>query len=215
MKTYWKSETTHGIAAVFLCLCIMIMMAGCKSNGTKETELSGSQESLGTAAENFAHTKETAETSSEEIPTAVEEGCLAPDIELHYLDGSSAELSDYRGKTVLLNLWATWCGPCVGEMPAFPRLQEEFGDQLQIIAVNCGDPADTVEQFAKENGYTFPIALDEEYEIMMNTYRTSSIPYTVIIDETGVIRHISVGAQDADTMFQQYKAAIEETLKEE
>ena len=50
---------------------------------------------------------------------------------------------------------------------------------------------------------------------MMNTYRTSSIPYTVIIDETGVIRHISVGAQDADTMFQQYKAAIEETLKEE
>lgn len=192
LKTYWKRETKHKIAAVLLCLCMIIMMTGCGGGDAKET----------------------AETSSEELPTAVEEGCLAPDIELHYLDGSSAELSDYRGKAVLLNLWATWCGPCVGEMPAFPRLQEEFGDQLQIIAVNCGDSADTVEQFAKENGYTFPIALDEEYEIMMNTYRTSSIPYTVIIDETGIIRHIGVGAQDADTMFQQYKEAIEEAMRE-
>lgn len=214
LKTYWKRETKHKIAAVLLCLCMMIMMAGCGGGDAKEAELSGSQESSETAAD-LSHTKETAETPPEEIPTAVEEGCLAPDIKLHYLDGSSAELSDYRGKAVLLNLWATWCGPCVGEMPAFPRLQEEFGDQLQIIAVNCGDSADTVEQFAKENGYTFPIALDEEYEIMMNTYRTSSIPYTVIIDEAGIIRHISVGAQDADTMFQQYKEAIEEAMKAE
>lgn len=200
MKTYWKSETKHKIAAAFLCLCMIITMAGCAGSDAEETELSAGQKNAGTDA-------------ADEIPVAVEEGCSAPDIELHYLDGSSAELSDYRGKTVLLNLWATWCGPCVGEMPAFPRLQEEFGDQLQIIAVNCGDSADTVEQFAEGNNYTFPIALDEKYEIMMNTYRTSSIPYTVIIDETGIIRHISVGAQDADTMFDQYKEAIEEAMK--
>lgn len=213
----------HKKAVLFLCLCLMIIMTGCgeKNPETAEpTEAPAAVQTTGITdeteeGENTLTAEDGEKTTTEDLPTAVEEGCLAPDIALYYLDGSSAALSDYRGKTVLLNLWATWCGPCVGEMPAFPRLQEEFGDELQIIAVNCGDSFDTVKQFAEENGYTFPIALDEEYEIMMGTYRTSSIPYTVIIDESGIIRHISVGARDADTMFTQYKEAIEDAMKSE
>lgn len=193
------------LALVFV--CAVLMMTGCGSGRDLR------QDSGDRSAETQAEV--TVEMSGEELQTAAEEGYLAPDLELHYLDGSSAALSDYRGKVILLNLWATWCGPCVNEMPAFPRLQEKFGDQLQIIALNCGEAAETVEAFAEEKGYTFPIAVDEEYTAMLGAYQTSSIPYTVIIDSAGVIRHISVGAGDADTMFESYGEAIEEVMKAE
>lgn len=134
-------------------------------------------------------------------------GNKAPDFTAQLIDGSSITLSDFKGKPVIINFWATWCGPCVKEMPAFERLQADFGDKIGIIAVNCGDDADTVKDFASENGYTFPIALDEDYKINM-LYPTSSIPYTVVLDANGKITHISAGAVDADTMYEKYKDAL-------
>lgn len=134
-------------------------------------------------------------------------GNKAPDFTAQLIDGSSITLSEFKGKPVIINFWATWCGPCVKEMPAFERLQADFGDKIGIIAVNCGDDADTVKDFASENGYTFPIALDEDYKINM-LYPTSSIPYTVVLDANGKITHISAGAVDADTMYEKYKDAL-------
>lgn len=134
-------------------------------------------------------------------------GNKAPDFTAELIDGSTITLSDLKGKPVIINFWATWCGPCVREMPAFERLKEDFGDEIGIIAVNCGDDADTVKDFASENGYTFPIALDESYEVTM-LYPTNSIPYTVVIDANGKITHISAGAADADTMYGKYKEAL-------
>lgn len=182
-----------------LCLCLLFSLSGCRQEKKERQE----------AKENIEESIEESTEEGKELRTAAEEGCLAPDIALTYLDGSTAKLSDYRGKVVLLNLWATWCGPCVNEMPAFPLLQEEFGEQLQIIALNCGDSADTVQTFAEKNGYDFLMALDEQYDVMLGTYQTSSIPYTVIIDPEGVISHISTGAGTAEQMFEYYKEAIE------
>ena len=134
-------------------------------------------------------------------------GNKAPDFTAELIDGSSLALPDLKGKPVIINFWATWCGPCVREMPAFERLKENYGDDIGIIAVNCGDDADTVKDFVDENGYTFPVALDENYEVAM-LYPSNSIPYTVVLDANGKITHVSTGAYDADTMYDRYKEAL-------
>lgn len=143
----------------------------------------------------------------------LKEGDTAPDFTAQLVDGSTVTLSDLKGKPVLINFWATWCGPCVMEMPAFERLMEDYGDEISLVAVNCGDDAETVKDFVEENGFTFPIALDEDFEITM-TYPSNGIPYTVIVDSEGVITHISTGASDADTMYEQYREALGLEAKE-
>ena len=137
----------------------------------------------------------------------IKEGVAAPDFTGELMDGTSITLSELQGKPVIINFWATWCGPCVKEMPAFERLKDDFGDKIGIIAVNCGDDAETVKDFVEENGYTFPVVLDEEYSISM-LYPTNSIPYTVVVDAEGKVTHISTGALDADTMYERYKEAL-------
>lgn len=137
----------------------------------------------------------------------IKEGVQAPDFTGELIDGTSITLSELQGKPVIINFWATWCGPCVKEMPAFERLKDDFGDKIGIIAVNCGDDAGTVKDFVEENGYTFPVVLDEEYSISM-LYPTNSIPYTVVVDAEGRVTHISTGALDADTMYERYKEAL-------
>ena len=137
----------------------------------------------------------------------IKEGVAAPDFTGELIDGTSITLSELQGKPVIINFWATWCGPCVKEMPAFERLKDDFGDKIGIIAVNCGDDAGTVKDFVEENGYTFPVVLDEEYSISM-LYPTNSIPYTVVLDAEGKVTHISTGALDADTMYERYKEAL-------
>ena len=137
----------------------------------------------------------------------IKEGVQAPDFTGELIDGTSITLSELQGKPVIINFWATWCGPCVKEMPAFERLKDDFGDKIGIIAVNCGDDAGTVKDFMEENGYTFPVVLDEEYSISM-LYPTNSIPYTVVVDAEGRVTHISTGALDADTMYERYKEAL-------
>lgn len=138
---------------------------------------------------------------------ALKEGNKAPDFTAQLLDGSTVKLSDLRGEPVLINFWATWCGPCVGEMPAFQRLQKDYGDKIHIIAVNAGEDEDTVRDFIKSNNYTFPVALDEDYDVA-SLYPTNGIPYTVVVDANGKITHVSTGALDADTMYQRYKEAL-------
>ncbi len=138
---------------------------------------------------------------------------VAPDFKAPLVDGSTFSLSENKGKVILLNFWATWCGPCVGEMPAFQKLDEKYGDEVMILAVNCMEDRETVDRFIKETGYNFPIAYDEE-GVVSYTYPSSGIPYTLVIGKDGVVKNIYVGAADADTQYLIYKAAIDEALAE-
>ena len=92
-------------------------------------------------------------------------GQLAPDFELDSLDGKNMKLSDFRGKAVLLNFWATWCGPCKIEMPWFVELQKEYGPQgFQIVGVAMDEDASTedIAKFAKQMGVNYPVLIGKE-----------------------------------------------------
>lgn len=143
---------------------------------------------------------------------ALQEGEAMRDFTAELVNGDSFTLSDHKGKVILLNFWATWCGPCVGEMPAFTRLTEQYGDDLALLAVNSGESKKVVTSFLLDNGYTYPVALDTDYAIS-SIYPSDGIPYTVIFDTEGNVAHIQVGAGDADTMYTYYSQLIDGLLK--
>ena len=139
----------------------------------------------------------------------IEIGYMAPDFEVELLGGDIAKLSDYRGKAVLLNFWATWCEPCTAQMPDLQRLWEAFEGDLAVIAVNCGEEKDTVRAFISDNGYTFYTGLDESGAIL-DKYPTNVNPYTLIIDPAGTITGIYLGA--SGDMFSLYEKDINTAL---
>ncbi|RSD25019.1 redoxin domain-containing protein [Mesobacillus subterraneus] len=151
-------------------------------------------------------TGEAVETT-EDIPGAklssLREGAEAPDFELNTLDGQTIKLSDYRGKKVILNFWATWCPPCKAEMPHMQNFYEEYQDQgVEILAVNLTNMdkgTDEVQKFVDEFGLTFTIPMDEE-GYAGTTYQAFTIPTSYILDENGVITKKIVGPMDEKMM---------------
>lgn len=142
----------------------------------------------------------------------LEVGDIAPDFTAQLADGTEFKLSDHDDGVVILNFFATWCGPCVKEMPAFGMLQENYED-LTILCVDCMETQKTVDSFISQNGYTFPIAYDEEGKIE-SYYPTDGIPYTLVISK-GVIKNIYIGARDALTQYNAYRTAVEKCYSEE
>ena len=143
------------------------------------------------------------------------EGDRAPWFSAELVDGSTFEMADLQGKVILINFWATWCPPCVGEMPAFEDLYADYKDNedVVIVAVDVEENKKTVDAFVNENGYTFPIAYDEEGNIGLQ-YPTGGIPYTVIVGKDGTIKVIHLGANSADKQYRLYKADVEAALAE-
>ncbi|MDD4859967.1 MAG: TlpA disulfide reductase family protein [Dehalococcoidales bacterium] len=120
----------------------------------------------------------------------------APDFALRGLDGKGVSLSQFKGQPVLLNFWATWCGPCRAEMPYLNDLylDKEWSDKgLQILAVSSGEPAERVEQFLKENGLSLPVLLDTTQSVSQD-FHIQYLPTTFFIDKDGIIKNIKIGA---------------------
>jgi peroxiredoxin len=124
-------------------------------------------------------------------------GQAAPELMLRDLDGQLQQLSQFEGKVVLLNFWATWCPPCREEMPSMQALQQRFGDQgLVVLAVNTEENgALAVAAFLEKYSYSFPILLDPEAEAQ-NAYGVFRFPESFIIDRNGVIVDKVIGARD-------------------
>lgn len=128
-----------------------------------------------------------------------------PNFTVYDLNGNEVSLYDYLGKPVVLNFWATWCGPCQSEMPAFDQMYQKYNNQITFLMVNVTDGSrDTVESvtaFYKDSGYTFPIYFDTTLEASM-TYGAYSIPLTFFIDAEGNLLYNQMGAISEDTLAQ-------------
>lgn len=124
-------------------------------------------------------------------------GTAAPNFTLLDLDGNWASLSDYQGRVVLLNFWATWCGPCRVEMPGMEVVYQELKSKgFEVLAISS-DPQGMVvtRPFIETNGLTFPILHDSDYRVMA-TYGVRTLPMSFLVDRQGTIRHRVFGARD-------------------
>ncbi len=123
---------------------------------------------------------------------------LAPDFELPGEDGKSYRLSDYRGRVVVLNFWATWCPPCREEMPSMERARKAVAnDGIVLLAVNVGEDADTIFSFTATYPVEFPLLLDR-HEKVIKQYPVIGLPTTFVIDPDGYLTHRAIGGRDWD-----------------
>ena len=159
-----------------------------------EVELSG-----------IATTPQTTEYTGEAVSETEEQPSLAPDFTVYDLEGNAHKLSDFRGKPVLLNFWASWCGPCQMEMPDFEKYYESHGDKVNFIIVNLTDgQQETVESasaFIAEKGYTFPVYYDTDIDAAAK-YGVSAVPVSYFIDAEGYFLAWAQGALSADMLQQ-------------
>lgn len=133
--------------------------------------------------------------TQEQTITAAKEGFAAPGFELTDIDGNLVRLDQYRGKVVLVNLWASWCQPCRAEMPAMESVYRNLKDDgFVILAVNITTQDDKNQAilFARELGLSFPLLLDEEGEVE-RAYALQGLPTSFFIDQNGIIRSLIIG----------------------
>lgn len=197
-------------------LTTAVLMTGCSNELKDSHELNSTSTTESEQMNSQKNTTDTEATpSSEPLATyaPLSEGDAAPDFTASLSDGSSFTLSEQTGKVVLLNFWATWCGPCRDEMPAFEQLNDEYGNDVMIVAVNYMEDEDTVNRFISDNGYTFPIAYDVDGSITMK-YPSDGIPYTLVIGTDGTIQKLYVGAYSAEIQYQLYKEDIDTALQQ-
>jgi thiol-disulfide isomerase/thioredoxin len=134
------------------------------------------------------------------VLTPLDESPDAPGFELKDLDGKPHALADYRGKVVLLNFWATWCPPCVREMPSLERLQQTLKDQpFVVLAVNQWENADHVFAFMGQIDVfpTFPILFDPASSVS-EAYGVKGLPSSFIVDPQGRLRFKAIGGREFD-----------------
>ena len=128
---------------------------------------------------------------------------LAPDFTVLDASGKEVNLSDFRGKPVVVNFWATWCGYCVKEMPAFEEVYQQLGSDIHFLMINVTDgvqeTVDKASDFITDSGYTFPVYYDTQYSAT-RTYGAYSLPMTFFFDAEGYAIAQARGAIDKETL---------------
>ena len=142
-------------------------------------------------------------TEPQEAETTEAARVKAPDFTVYDANGNEVKLSDYLGKPVVLNFWASWCGPCKMEMPDFEEKYQELGEDVQFLMINLtdgtGETLESASSFIASQGYTFPVFYDTS-SIAAATYGISSIPTTFFIDAEGFAIAQASRAIDGDTL---------------
>jgi peroxiredoxin len=143
---------------------------------------------------------------------AVATKAAAPDFTLRTMEGPNLRLQEQRGRVVLVNFWATWCGPCRQELPQLNKLYDKYrGSGFVLLGVNIDDDARTATELATKLGVRFPVLLDTDKKVSRQ-YDMSAMPATLMIDRDGRVRYIHRGYRDG--VEQTYDQQIRELLKE-
>lgn len=118
-----------------------------------------------------------------------------PKLNLKDLQGKSHKLADYKGKAILVSFWASWCGPCIDEMPSLVKLKEKYKDKLEILAVNVREDKNTIEKFTKPMNINFPLLQDLDSSTV-EAWKVYVYPSNFLVDSKGKLRYAATGAMD-------------------
>ncbi len=143
---------------------------------------------------------------------AVQPAAMAPDFTLRSIDGPNLRLAEQRGRVVMVNFWATWCGPCRQEMPHLNKLYDKYRDSgFVLLGVNIDDNVRTATDLATKLGLRFPVLLDTD-KTVSRLYDIGSMPATVLIDRDGKVRQLFRGYRDGveASYDQQVRALLKE-----
>lgn len=217
MKLTQKKMITFLMAVILVAL---LLLSACTAAQEETLPEATEGSSAGTAeGKEEESVEEENEEDREGGDTSVDDGGTQPDREalleemndipmmnftLKDLEGKSHTLSDYQGKIIVLNFWASWCPPCRAEMPDLENFyQDSKGGDIAFLTVNLTDgireKQETARNFIAENGYTFPVLLDLETKVA-EEYYVGSIPTTFIIDKDGIIRYYIPGQTNQETL---------------
>ncbi|NOX63049.1 MAG: TlpA family protein disulfide reductase [Chloroflexi bacterium] len=140
--------------------------------------------------------------------TQPDAGYRAPDFAMHQADGETIYLSDYQGRPVIINFWATWCPPCRAEMPELVRVYNEYKDDgLVIIAVDSMESQEAVAEFVKAFRMNMPVVIDAQGQVM-SAYKTQSLPSSFFIDRNGVVQVRWIGILTPEILQQNLEAIL-------
>ena len=157
-----------------------------------------------TAAATEATTEATAEATTEANteatePPLAENPNRVPDFIVVDQNGQTCHLYDFLGKPIIVNFWASWCGPCKAEMPDFEEAYQQYGEDIHFLMVNVWDTVEEGSAFIQKAGYTFPIYYDQEGMTAL-AYEIEGIPTTYFLDADGVAVFAQIGMLDEQTL---------------
>lgn len=194
---------------IIMALAFVVLLGGASilyKNLSKDVKPQGGGLSANTydeIVENHSQQNEIDENSSSNTESETPDKMMAPDFVMTDKDGHQVHLSDFVGKPVVLNFWASWCGPCKMEMPDFDEKYAKLGEDVHFLMVNMTDGSretvDAAKAFIEAQGYTFPVYFDTEMDAAI-TYGVSSIPTTYFIDADGYTIAQAMGAIDSATL---------------
>jgi peroxiredoxin len=161
---------------------------------------SGAAESGGGASQ--AADASAAQSAAEKLP--------APDFRLTSLDGGEVSLADYDGEIVLIDFWATWCGPCHAQAAILKQLHEEFEAKgVRFLAISLGEPEEIVREFVAERPYPYPVLIDPEDQLSLDL-GIYVLPTIMVVDREGVIAYLEPGVSTGETLRRVlYEAGVE------
>ena len=166
-------------------------------------------DSTAAAAEQGAASADTEDLYASTAPVGNAVGQQLPDFTAEKLDGTTFHLADYRGKVVVLNMWATYCGPCVQELPLFEDFLKEHQEDAVVFLVHASDPLEDVPEFLAKKGISLPCAVDslDDYIYNLAGASPSILPHTVILNKKGEVVFTRAGSMTAPLLQELYEQA--------
>ena len=183
---------------ILIMIAALLVFAGCAKDESDETD-----SAVSVSAEDTATANETKDSG-----VGYGEGDRMVDFTVPLIDGGEFTLSDNLGKAVFINLYATWCPPCVGEMPDIQELYDTYADDVVFVVIDVGEDKATAQGFAEENDYTLPFAYSVEGTFLPD-YNIEFIPQTFVVGTDGTIVEHFPGASNTAI----FSAAIEKAME--
>jgi peroxiredoxin/outer membrane lipoprotein-sorting protein len=204
---FWIDHESHLVWKTRMPVAAEVAPSGATTASFESMLYTEVQQSQNLPADTFTFTPPsgaTEQNAGRMEPREVLVGRPAPDFKLRSLDGEEVQLAGFRGKVVLLDFWATWCGPCRQTMPQLNHLFKQFKKRdVVVVGVNENEDPQTVRNFIHDNGYEYPILLAGRGDSVIEGYLAHSLPTLVVIDKNGVVAGYKVGySGDTEAMLQ-------------